>query len=152
MQAERDAQRAARDAAERAADVLRRELAELEKSLAAPLDDAPSARLDGTVLLYVGGRPNQIAAMRGLAEKRGATFLHHDGGVEHHQNLLPGMVSRCDFALFPVDCISHDAANMVKSLCRQSGKRFVPLRSASVTSLLAALQAPGIAGIADAAD
>ncbi|HEX4366020.1 MAG TPA: DUF2325 domain-containing protein, partial [Rhodopila sp.] len=65
---------------------------------------------------------------------------------------LPGLVSRCDFALFPVDCISHDAANATKSLCRQAGKRFIPLRSASVTSLLAALQAPETTGMAEAAD
>jgi hypothetical protein len=54
--------------------------------------------------------------------------------------------------LFPVDCISHDAANTVKSLCRQGDKRFIPLRSASVTSLLAALQAPEMTGTMDAAD
>jgi hypothetical protein len=90
--------------------------------------------------------------MRAMVEGLGAEFLHHDGGVENHPNLLPGLVSRSDFALFPVDCISHDAANMVKALCRQAGKRFVPLRSASVTSLLAALQAPEVVGLAEAAD
>jgi hypothetical protein len=40
----------------------------------------------------------------------------------------------------------------VKSLCRQANKRFIPLRSASVTSLLAALRAPEVTGMADAAD
>ena len=45
-----------------------------------------------------------------------------------------------DLVLFPVDCISHEAANAVKALCRQAGKRFIPLRSASVTALVAALQ------------
>jgi hypothetical protein len=54
--------------------------------------------------------------------------------------------------LFPVDCISHDAANAVKSLCRQGGKRFIPLRSASVTCLLSALQTKEVMGLADAAD
>ncbi len=56
-------------------------------------------------------------------------------------NLLAGLASRSDLVLFPVDCISHDAANIVKSLCRRAGKRFIPLRSASVTSLLTALHA-----------
>jgi Uncharacterized protein conserved in bacteria (DUF2325) len=109
-------------------------------------------RLDGIMVLYVGGRPNQIAQMRAAVERLGAVFLHHDGGVENHPNLLPGLVSRADVVLFPVDCISHDAANAVKALCRQGGKRFNPLRSASITSLLAALQAPGMTGLADAAD
>jgi hypothetical protein len=149
MQAERDAERAARVAAERACQALHRELDAVETSLAAPAEDAPSMRLDNVVLLYVGGRPNQVGHMRAMVEGLGATFLHHDGGVENHQNLLPGLTSRCDLVLFPVDCISHDAANIVKSLCRQGGKRFIPLRSASVTSLLAALQVPGMAEAAD---
>ena len=152
MQAERDTERAARVASERACAALRRELDAVEASLATPPEDFPCVRLDNAVLLYVGGRPNQVAPMRALVEGLGATFLHHDGGMENHQTLLPGLVSRCDFALFPVDCISHDAANATKSLCRQAGKRFIPLRSASATSLLAALRAPEMTGMAEAAD
>jgi hypothetical protein len=152
MQAERDAERAARVAAERTCEVLRRELEAVEASLAVPLEDAPSRRLDNVTLLYVGGRPNQVASMRSMVEGLGATFLHHDGGVENHSNLLAGLVSQSDLALFPVNCISHDAANMVKSLCRQAGKRFIPLRSASVTSLLAALQALAVSRMAETAD
>jgi ribosomal protein S14 len=150
--AERDRERAARVAAERGQDALQRELHMIEASLTARPGDTPALRLEGVVLLYVGGRPNQVAHMRMMVEQRGALFLHHDGGVENHQNLLPGLISRCDFALFPVDCISHDAAGSVKSLCRQAGKRFVPLRSASATSLLAALHASEPPRIADAAD
>ena len=152
MQTERDGEGAGRVAAEREGAALRQEVAAIEASLAAPPESAPALRLDGRVLLYVGGRPNQVAHMRAMVERLGAEFLHHDGGVENHQNLLPGLVSRSDFALFPVDCISHDAAGMVKALCRQAGKRFIPLRSASVTSLLAALQAPELAAIAEAAE
>jgi hypothetical protein len=152
MQVERDAEREARVAVERACAALRHELDAVEASLAVPSEDASSVRLAGLMLLYVGGRPNQVAHMRAMVEGFGATFLHHDGGVENHPNLLPGLASRCDFALFPVDCISHDAANTVKALCRQAGKRFIPLRSASVTSLLAALRAPEVIGMAEAAD
>jgi hypothetical protein len=152
LQTERDTERAARIAAERACEDLRREMEAVEASLAVTSEDAPSVRLDGVILLYVGGRPNQVAHMRAMVEGLGASFLNHDGGVENHPNLLPGLVSRSDFAVFPVDCISHDAANAVKALCRQAAKRFIPLRSASVTSLLAALQAPEVIGMAEAAD
>lgn len=152
MQTERDRERTARKAAERACEGLRQELKAVEASLAIPSEDAPQVGLDGVVLLYVGGRPNQVAHMRAMVEGFGATFLHHDGGVDNHPNLLPGLAGRCDVALFPVDCISHDAANMVKALCRQAGKRFIPLRSASVTSLLAALNGPDVCGMAEAAD
>ena len=97
-------------------------------------------RVDGLAVLYVGGRPNQIAHLRALSEDRGATLLHHDGGIEHNADLLAGLTSRADVVLFPVDCISHDAALMIKRLCRQMARRFVPLRSASATSFLAALR------------
>lgn len=146
-------ERSARTEAERDRDAMRRELDAIEGSLVPACPHGRSeVRLDGVVLLYVGGRPNQVAAMREAVERLGATFLHHDGGVENHPNLLPGLASRSEVVLFPVDCISHDAANMVKSLCRQGGKRFVPLRSASITSLLAALQSPDMVALADAAD
>jgi hypothetical protein len=148
-----DAERAACLTAERTNKAVRAELEAIELSLLQALTPtSPAARLDGVVLLYVGGRPNQIAHMRALVEQSGATFLHHDGGVENNQNLLAGLASRSHLVLFPVDCISHDAANIVKSLCRQAGKRFIPLRSASVTSLLTALHAPEVTGLTDAAD
>jgi hypothetical protein len=100
-------------------------------------------RVDGLTLLYVGGRPNQVAHLRTLSANRGADLLHHDGGVEHHPDLLAGLTSRADIVLFPVDCVSHDAALMVKRLCRQTARRFIPLRSASATSFLAALRPLG---------
>jgi hypothetical protein len=99
-----------------------------------------TGRMDGLSLLYVGGRPSQIAHLRDLAESLGAKFLHHDGGIEHHPDLLAGLTSRADAVLFPVDCVSHDAALMVKRLCRQADKRFFPLRSSGATSFLAALR------------
>jgi hypothetical protein len=150
-------ERMARTKAESERDVLRRELEAIEQSLVPGCADptlhaGQPARLDGIVLLYVGGRANQVAHLRTVGERLGATFLHHDGGIENHPNLLPGLTSRSDLVLFPVDCISHDAARAVKQFCRQAGKRFVPLRSASVTSLLAALRRPEVSGLADVAD
>jgi hypothetical protein len=67
-------------------------------------------------------------------------LLHHDGGVENHPDLLAGLTSRADVVLFPVDCVSHEAALSVKRLCRQAAKPFIPLRSSGATSLLAALR------------
>lgn len=136
-------ERAAMDRLEAEAASLRTELAAAEAMLHPDRDpraDEPDSRLDGLTLLYVGGRPNQIAHLRDLAERHGAAFLHHDGGVEHHPDLLAGLTSRADTAMFPVDCVSHDAALMVKRLCRQAGKTFMPLRSSGATSFLAALR------------
>lgn len=152
------AERAARDAAEQDAQALRHELDAVEASLAPVEDDAtpagtaPEIALNGSVVLYIGGRPNQVAQMRAVVGGLSGTLLSHDGGVENHSTLLPGLTSRSDLVLFPVDCISHEAANAVKALCRQAGKRFIPLRSASVTSLVAALQDWRASSLAAAAE
>jgi hypothetical protein len=151
-----DAQ-AARAAAERDAAALRCELDVIAASLLEGRNDdtlaiTPEPHLDGVTVLYVGGRPNQVAHLRAAAEQSGAAFLHHDGGIEHHLNLLGGLTSQAHVVVFPVDCISHHAAIAVKQLCRQAGKRFIPLRSASATSLLAALRRPELMGLAEAAD
>jgi hypothetical protein len=132
-------ERAAHEALEAEAESLRTELSTIEADIQPENAEAPW-RTDGLSLLYVGGRPNQVAHLRSLSESRGAELLHHDGGVEHHPDLLAGLTSRADIVLFPVDCVSHDAALMVKRLCRQTNKRFIPLRSASATSFLAALR------------
>lgn len=134
--------RASRDALDAEVTSLRTELTAVDADLHTPTEALPW-RVDGLTLLYVGGRPNQVAHLRTLSASRGAGLLHHDGGVEHHPDLLAGLTSRADIVLFPVDCVSHDAALMVKRLCRQSDKRFIPLRSASATSFLAALRPLG---------
>lgn len=138
------AERSARRKAEQECLALKSELDLLEESftpgLAQASGDVPELRLPGVTVLYVGGRPSQVAHLRIIVERSGATFLHHDGGVEHHLNLLAGQTSRADFMVFPVDCISHHAAQTVKQLCRQTGKPFAPLRSASTTALLIALR------------
>jgi hypothetical protein len=74
-----------------------------------------------------------------VVERAGGVLLHHDGGVEHSMTLLPGLVSRADCTVFPVDCVSHDAMGLVKRQCRQSAKPFMPLRTSSLASLLAGL-------------
>src|SRR5262249_50018934 len=64
--------------------------------------------LDGRTILYVGGRAHQIPQLKALVEQMGARFLHHDGGIEHSATLLPGLIGRAGYVLFPVACISHD--------------------------------------------
>src|SRR5262249_40896629 len=95
------------------------------------------------------GRPHQVDHLRAVSERAAARFLHHDGGIDERSGLLPGLISRADIALFPVDCISHEAALLVKRLCRQSGKPWIPLPSATVTAFLAAV-APMRSAVSDA--
>lgn len=124
-------------------DALHQELLVAEDGLMSLVDDgdqAPSLDLGGMSLLYVGGRPNQVTHLRALSERASAHFLYHDGGIDERTGMLRGLVSRADIAFFPVDCTSHEAAILVKRLCRQSGKPWIPLRSASLTAFLAAIE------------
>ena len=128
-------------------DALRREIESLEDHIAGLLqpatgDGTAALDLSTRTILYVGGRPNQIPQLKALVERTGARFLHHDGGIEHSSSLLPGLISRADVLLFPIDCISHDAVATLKRLCRQLEKPYLPLRAASLATLASSL--PGI--------
>jgi hypothetical protein len=159
LQLDREARR--REALERRAAAaeaaLREERARGEaraRDLAAALQDLAAAEAalpveeDGTeaeapalprgIVLYVGGRSGQTALLRRAAARRGAALLHHD--AEQGAALLPGLVGRADLVVFPVDCVSHDAALAVKRLCRQCGRPYHALRSTGVASLLQALE------------
>jgi hypothetical protein len=60
----------------------------------------------------------------------------HDGGVEDRKGLLTAVLPRADLAVFPVDCISHDAMNTLKRVCPRHGIDYHPLRTASVASFI----------------
>jgi hypothetical protein len=122
---------------------LRRELTALEAALT-PRRDPLDAPLDVEALrevrlLYVGGRPKLIEQIETFVAARGGELLSHDGGVEDSLALLPGLVSQADAVYFPVDCVSHSAAEKVKTLCRRLAKRWAPLRSASLASFARAI-------------
>jgi hypothetical protein len=50
------------------------------------------------------------------------------------------MIHSADAVLCPVDCVSHDACLRIKRLCKRAAKRFVPLRSASLSAFIVGLQ------------
>jgi Uncharacterized protein conserved in bacteria (DUF2325) len=131
-------------------DALLRELASLERLLlsrSGTVAAKPEVSAPKVTLLYVGGRPGLFDHIRDAADAHNVDLLIHDGGLEESLSLMPGLINRADFAVFPVDCISHPAAGLVKRLCREQGKSFVPLRSASLASFVAALveRASGVA-------
>ena len=143
--AERDTERQQRRASEKCGRELRQELESVEFALSAQLptfagDDEQGTDLRGTILLYVGGRVHQIPQLRALSERSGASFLHHDGGIEDRSGLLEAQVSRADVVFFPVDCVSHNAVGTVKRMARYMGKPYVALRSSGLTALAAALR------------
>jgi hypothetical protein len=89
------------------------------------------------------GARTRSRCSRAWSERAGGEFLHHDGGIEHGAALLPALIGRAERVAFPIDCISHDAVATIKRLCRQSGKPYEPLRTASLACLAAALAAVG---------
>lgn len=119
-----------------------REISVLEQFLSPEIESAADDHADSLskrTLLYVGGRPKLVEQLRLLTERRGGRLLAHDGGVEDKPGLLPGLISQADTVFFPVDCVSHRAAEQVKRACQQTDKPFVPLRTASVASFVSAL-------------
>jgi hypothetical protein len=126
------------EAAEAESATLRRELAVLERR-DDPASTRPETGLPAERVLYVGGHTGCVDQIRETLEAAGGELLSHDGGRHDHPSLLAGLISRADRVVFPVDCVSHDAALTVKRLCRQSGKRWLPLRSSGLASFLAAL-------------
>jgi hypothetical protein len=116
----------------------------LEAILAADLDDrahdgSETPDLQGRTIVYVGGRPQTAARLSTFVANYGGRLLSHDGGVEESSTLLAGLISRADCVMFPVDCVSHDAAGHIKRFCRDTGCPYIPLRSASLASALTAL-------------
>ena len=105
-------------------------------------EGAPPAAQDGPVL-YVGGRRNLFDHLRAYAQSRDVDLLLHDGGMEDSTTLLPALVGQAATVLFPVDHISHAAVGLVKRLCREQGKPYLPLRSAGLASFLAAIAGAG---------
>jgi hypothetical protein len=119
----------------------------LAKELPVPATQSQSSLdLAGTTLLYVGGRTHQLPQLRMLAEQRGATLLHHDGGIDDRSGLLASQVARADLVLFPVDCVSHNAVAIVKRISRQIGKPYLALRSSGLTSFVVALRRTASSG------
>lgn len=122
-------------------DALRKELLAAEAALSA--SDEPDSRgerrLDGKTILYVGGL-RHTDRLRAIVEQRGGLLLFHDGGMEDSDALLPHAVSQATAVFFPVDCVSHKAVWRLKKLCKELGKPFTPLRSAGLSSFLAAIE------------
>lgn len=129
-------------------DQLQREVIALEVELKIDDADEPGLNVEhnlhGLTVLYVGGRPGLIDQLKAIVTKRGGTVLSHDGGIEENLAALPGLISRADAAVFPVDCISHAAVGQIKKCCRDGDKPFIPLRTASVASFVTAIGNPDV--------
>ncbi len=97
--------------------------------------NCPGLNLCGKTVLYVGGLHKMVPHYRQLVEQSGGRFMHHDGGKEASRNTLPKLLSTADAVLCPIDCVSHDACNCVKKICKRYQKPLVFMRSSGLSSL-----------------
>jgi hypothetical protein len=130
--------------AEDAAELARDDAAAMEQALGRALDpggdEAALPSLHGRRIAYVGGRPGATALLAELVRGAGGQLLLHDGGIEDRKGTLAALLPRADMVVFPVDCISHNAMDLVKRICGQAGIDYHPLRSSSVASCIVLLQ------------
>ncbi len=101
--------------------------------------DPDLGALCGRAILYVGGRSSMVRHYRSLVESHGARFLHHDGGREENPQRLGEVLAQADFVCCPLDCVSHNAYQLVKSSCGKASKPHAFVRSASLSTLSRAL-------------
>jgi hypothetical protein len=104
-------------------------------------EKCPGRNLCGRTVLYVGGLNKMVPHYRQMVENFGGCFIHHDGGKEVSRNILPKLLVAADAVLCPIDCVSHDACNCAKKICKRNQKPFVLMRSASLSSLAKGLSA-----------
>ena len=119
------------------------ENATLERTLqgSAATDDTECPfNLEGRCLLYVGGRISTVHRLKALVEEWNGHFIHHDGGLERSIDELARAILKVDAVIFPTDCVSHNAANKIKSLCQQTMKPFIPLRSSGIASFVSGVR------------
>ena len=103
-------------------------------------ETCPGKALCGKRILYVGGRANLVRHYKEVVERLGGEFVHHDGGVEHSRQVLPKLVHGVDAVCCPVDCVSHDACQCVKDICKHTLKPCKMLRSSGLSSLARCLE------------
>ncbi len=128
---------------EEEADAARAETAAAEQALAALAAGAIETTLpplNGACIAYIGGRPGAVAILSRLVAAAGGELLAHDGGIEERRGKLAAVLARAQTVVFPVDCISHNAMDIIKRTCEQSGAAWHPVRSASVASGMLLLQ------------
>lgn len=82
-------------------------------------------------ILYIGGRTSVVPHLRTAAASRVAEFFHHDGGIDDNPHRIEELIEGCDAVICPIDCVSHGACRMAKTICHRLNRRFLPIPTAS---------------------
>ena len=84
--------------------------------------DCPSFDLCRKRVLIVGGLSRMEESYRRFVEGRGGIFEYHDGRLHGGVKALENSFKRADVVLCPVNCNSHGACLLVKSLGKKHKK------------------------------
>lgn len=110
----------------------------LAQTLVADHEDATAlnepVQLSARAVLCIGGRSGIVNVYRGLIERLGGRFIHHDGGLEDNPRRLDASLAAADLVICQAGCISHNAYWRVKDHCKRTGKRCVFLDNPSASS------------------
>lgn len=106
-----------------------------QASLCPGSEDSPG-NLSGRCVLCVGGRSGAVEIYRGLVERLGGRFMHHDGGMEESIHRLEAHISSADAVICQSGCVSHNAYWLVKDLCKRSGKPCVFAKKPSLSAFM----------------
>lgn len=112
---------------------------------ASPCENAESCTgadtgLCGRCIAYVGGQNKQAKFFKDYVEGQNGQFLHHDGGLHDGQARLDSVLEKADAVMFPVSCVSHEAAKKIKQLCLRHKKPFIPLRTQGLAAFTRGLE------------
>ncbi|MEX3901480.1 hypothetical protein [Paraburkholderia sp. BR10954] len=95
----------------------------------------PLAALQGKRVLYVGGRPESLPAMRWVVEASGGTMARGSDAVDS-TGLLADALLDVDMLMFPADCIDDDTVKMFECICERNHIACYRLRTASLASFV----------------
>ena len=87
----------------------------------------------------MGGRTGLVDNYKGVVERRGGRFLHHDGGQEDNLQRIDSALSAADLLICQAGCISHNAYWRVKEQCKRTGKPCVFVKTPGTASFGRAL-------------
>lgn len=102
---------------------------------AAPPAAPAIPQLSGRRVLCIGGKTALMPQYRGLVERAGGNFAHHDGGMEHHVGRLPVMLAAAQVVICLAGDCSHAAYRLAKRYCKAKGKPCLLLGSSSVSAV-----------------
>lgn len=94
-------------------------------------------------ILIVGGMSRMESLYRELIEAGGGIFEYHDGYMKKGTRRLESRLKRADVVLCPVNCNSHTACSVVKSLAKKHRKTVHMLANSSLKAVSQAIWGSG---------